>query len=76
MSDPPRIADTIDATAEGSHAGSTTGMARWQRVVGIIGLAVVLGLGVLMFGPGGGGQGPGGEAPPAGGHAPPAGGHG
>jgi hypothetical protein len=55
-------------------------------VVGIIGLLVVLGLGVLMFGPGGGGHGPsrhapggdtsgvqapGGETPPEGGHGQP-----
>lgn len=91
MADPPRNIDTLDATGVEPDGGPTTGIARWQKVVGIIGLVVVLGLGVLMFGPGGGGHGPSpsapggdtsgveapaGEAPPAGGHAPPGGGHG
>lgn len=76
MADPPRNIDTLDATAVGPDAGSATGMARWQKVVGIIGLVVVLGLGVGMLGSGRGGQCPGGQGGPAGGHAPPAGGHG
>ena len=55
MADPPRTADTLNATAVGPDARSTTGMARWQKAVGIIGLVVVLGLGVGMLGSGSGG---------------------
>ncbi len=43
--------------------GVAPGIARWQKVLGIIGLVVVLGLGVLMFGLGGGGHGPSQHAP-------------
>ncbi len=86
MTDPARNVEIHDATGVEREGGSTTGIARWQKVVGIIGLLVVLGLGVLMFGPGGGGHGPsrhapggdtsgvqapGGEAPPEGGHGQP-----
>lgn len=40
--------------------GATAGMARWQKVVGMIGLVVVLVLGILMFAGGGlGSHGPG-----------------
>jgi hypothetical protein len=49
---------TPTPTPTPTASGATTGIARWQKVVGIIGLVVVLGLGVLMFGPGGGGHGP------------------
>ncbi len=49
-----------DDTGVGPGRGATTGMARWQKVVGVIGLIVVLGLGILMFSGGGlGSHGPG-----------------
>ncbi len=39
--------------------GTTTGSSRWQKVVGTIGLVLVLGLGILVFGLSDGGLGPG-----------------
>ena len=44
-------------TGVGPDRGVTTGIARWQKVVGVIGLVVVLGLGIQLFA--GGGHGPG-----------------
>jgi len=82
MADPPPYPD-FDTSVEPDR--STTGVSRWQMVVGIIGLVLILGLGILMFGPGpgGGGRGPGQNAPvenqeqqideDGGGHVPPAG---
>lgn len=39
--------------------------ARWQLVLGLVGLAIVVGLALLLFGPGGGGHGPGRHGPDA-----------
>lgn len=71
----------ITETSASPDFGSTTG--RWQKVVGIIGLVVLLAVGARMVGTigGGGGTGPGGHGPsvtePAtedgGGHTPPSG---
>jgi hypothetical protein len=65
--------DTGDDTAVEPGRGATTGTSRWQKVVGIIGLVVLLWVGYQMFvagpglggggGPGGGGHGPG-QGPP------------
>lgn len=65
--------------------GSTAGAPRWVKVIGIIGLLVVLLAVVMMFAVGGGEHGPGRHAPggdtsgleaPEGEAAPPEGGHG
>lgn len=82
--------DTGDDTGAGPDRGSTTGTSRprtvvttWQKVVGIIGLLVLLALGARMFGAGGG-HGPGQNTPvenqeqeidteDGGGHVPPPG---
>jgi hypothetical protein len=61
MADPPPYPDTGDDAGEERDRGSTTGTSRWQKVVGIIGLVVVLLVGIRMFGAVGGGQGPGGQ---------------
>jgi hypothetical protein len=63
MANRPRYPDTGKITDEGPDRRSTTGTSRWQKVVGIIGLVVVLGPGLGIFGPGSGGQGPGGHGP-------------
>lgn len=86
MADPARNVGTGGDTGVEPGRGSTTGLARWQKVVGIIGLVVVLALGVLMFGTGSGGHGPARHAPDErqgqqidveddGGHDPSQGGH-
>ena len=78
-------------TGEGPDPGATTSTSRWQKVVGAVGLVVVVWVGSEVyesvtgdFG-GGGGHGPGQNAPvenqdqetetDGGGHRPPAGGH-
>lgn len=87
MADRPRNADTGEDTGEESDQASTTGTSRWQKVVGIIGIVVILLVVVLRFGVGGehgpGRHDPRGDTPgvedgarPEGGHAPPAGRHG
>jgi hypothetical protein len=56
-----------------SDGGPVTGTSRWQKVVGILGLVVILWVGNQMVGqltgrgggPGGDGRGPGQDAPPA-----------
>lgn len=75
MADPPRDPDTRDDSGVEPDRKSTTGTSRWQKVVGIIGILVVLWVGndlldnVLDRGPGGGGGGgghsPGQGEPPA-----------
>lgn len=73
MADPPRHPDTEDDTGVESDRGATTGTSRWQKVVGIIGLLVVLWIGNQMVGQlTGSGPGPGGGDPGPGQHAPPA----
>lgn len=42
---------------------ASSGLAPWQKMAGIIGLVVILGLAILMFGPGSGGHGPSRHAP-------------
>jgi hypothetical protein len=65
MADPPRDPDTRDDSGVEPDRKSTTGTSRWQKVVGIIGIVVVLWVGndlldnALDRGPGGGGGGPG-----------------
>lgn len=62
MTDPPRNTDT----GVEPHSTVTTGTSRWQKVVGIIGLLVVLWIGNQMVGQlTGSGPGPGQHAPPA-----------
>jgi hypothetical protein len=63
MADRPPIANTNGESAP----MSTTGASRWQKVVGIIGLVVLVGAGIRLFGlvGGGGGHVPGGSPPPA-----------
>lgn len=84
--DPDSNLDTGDDTGTGPDRESTTGMPRWVKVFGIIGIVVALGFVILMLGPGGGGHGPDRHAPDqnqeqqidtndGGGHAPPEGGH-
>jgi hypothetical protein len=78
MPDPSRYPDTGGEP----DRKSTTGASRWQKVVGIIGIVVVLWVGnemldqVLDRGPGGGGPGQEQETDreDGGGHAPPEGG--
>jgi hypothetical protein len=70
MADPTRNPHARDDTGVEPGRGATIGTSRWQKVVGIIGLVVVLWVGYQMFvaGPGlggGGGPGPGQHAPPA-----------
>lgn len=72
MADPPRDPDTRDDSGVEPDLKSTTGTSRWQKVVGIIGILVVLWVGndlldnVLDRGPGGGGgHSPGQGEPPA-----------
>lgn len=55
--------DTGDDPGLEPDRRSTTRTSRWQKVVGIIGLVVVLWVGNGIFGPGGGGPGPGGHGP-------------
>ena len=59
MADLPPYPDT----GVGSDRGATTGIARWQKVVGVIGLVVFLGLGILLLT--GGDHGPGMHTPPS-----------
>jgi hypothetical protein len=67
MANRPPSPDIGDGTGMGRDHGPTTGTSRWQKVVGIIGLVVVLGVGIKIFGGGGGpgGHDPGGNTPPA-----------
>lgn len=70
MPNPGPAPDTGEDSVLPPRRGSMTGTSRWQKVVGIIGLVVLLGPGLGLFGPGSGGQGrgghgPGGESPPA-----------
>ncbi|HEX9887990.1 MAG TPA: cupredoxin domain-containing protein [Nitriliruptorales bacterium] len=58
MADPPPYPDSGDDTGVEPDRAASTGMPRWQKVVGIIGLLVVLAIVILLFGPGGGGHGP------------------
>lgn len=92
MADPPPFPDTDEDTRLGPDRKSTSGTTRWQKVVGILGLIVVLWVGNNMYdtvtGDLDGGPGPGQHAPAenqdqetdtddGGGHTgPPAGGHG
>lgn len=74
------LPDSDDDFRAGPDRGAKTGLARWQKVVGVIGLFVVLGLGILMFAGGGhssGGFGPGqhGPGPPISGTPIPGGDH-
>ncbi|MBA3372877.1 MAG: hypothetical protein H0T98_05065 [Euzebyaceae bacterium] len=55
MADPSPYPDSD--TSVGPDRRSTTGTSRWQMVVGIIGLVLILGLGIRLFGHGGGGPG-------------------
>ena len=82
MTDRSPQADTGKDTDEGRVRGWASSTSRWQKVVGIIGLVVLLGPGMGVFGPGSdqggpGGHGPGGDTPsdvtpPVGGdHTPP-----
>lgn len=60
MANPPPHPDSNGDTGVGSDRGAMTGIAPWQKVVGVIGLVVVLGLGIQMFAGGGlGSHGPG-----------------
>jgi hypothetical protein len=77
MANSPRNPDTDDDTGVEPDRGATTGSSRWQKVVGIIGLVVLLVLGIRMFVVGGG-HGAGQDAPgvnqeqeDGGGHVPP-----
>ena len=89
MTDSPDNPDAGDDARVAPDHRATPGTSRWQRVVGIIGLLVILWVGNRMLGtflgrgPGPGGHGPGQEGPPAemqehgieggGGHVPPPG---
>lgn len=48
MADPPLDVETDAGPERGS------GTSRWQKVVGIVGLVLILWLGIQLFGPGGG----------------------
>jgi hypothetical protein len=96
MADPPRYTDSTpglgDNPSVGSGRESKPGISRWQKVVGILGLVVVLWVGNGLYETltgdfGDGGHGPGQNAPVENqdqepdtddrdGHTPPAGGHG
>jgi hypothetical protein len=54
MANPPPYLGTGDDTGVEPDREATTATSRWQKVVGIIGLVVILGLGALMFRLGGG----------------------
>ncbi|MQB02020.1 MAG: hypothetical protein GEU78_17455 [Actinobacteria bacterium] len=56
MADPPRHPDTGDDTGVEPDSGATTGTPRWQKVVGLIGLLVVLLVAIMLVV--GGGHGP------------------
>lgn len=50
MADRPPYPDTDEDTGVGGDGGGTIGTSRWQKVVGIIGLlVVVLAIGLLLF---------------------------
>lgn len=71
MADPPPDPDTGDDTGVGPGVGSTTGMPRWVKVFGIIGIVVVLLIVLMLTGVFGGQHGPGrhtssGDAAPSG----------
>ncbi len=53
-----RTPDAREDTGVGPGRESITGTSRWQKVVGIIGLVVLLAFAILRFGLGGGGNGP------------------
>ena len=66
MADPPRHPDTNhDGPGMKPDRGSSSGMARWQKVVAIIGLVVLVVVVLMLTGVFGSGHTPG---PPAGGH--------
>lgn len=68
MADSPRFPDpdtNTDDTGVGPDRRSSTGIARWQKVVAIIGLVVLLVIVLMLTGVFGSGHTPG---PPAGGH--------
>jgi hypothetical protein len=73
MADPPRNPDSGGDTGVESGRGPIAGASRWQKVIGIIGLLVILWVGNRMLstllgrghGPGGMRHGPGQHAPPA-----------
>jgi hypothetical protein len=50
MADPPPYPDTHEDTGVRRARRATTGSSRWQKVVGIIGLVVVvLAIGIVLF---------------------------
>lgn len=57
MADMPPDTDSGGDPRVGTDRGTVTGMARWQKVVGVIGLVVFIGLGIVMFAAGGHGPG-------------------
>ena len=66
MADPPRHPDNHNVgPGMKPDRGSTSGMARWQKVVAIIGLVVLVVVVLILTGVFGSGHTPG---PPAGGH--------
>ncbi len=80
MTDLTRSPEIRDDAGVEPHGESASGTSRWQKVVGTIGLLVLLALGVRMFGAAGGhgsgDQGPGGQqeqddTDDGGGHVPP-----
>jgi hypothetical protein len=56
MLDPLPSPDTGGDAGVGPDPGPITGTSRWQKVVGIIGLVVLLGPGLGILGPGSGDQ--------------------
>jgi hypothetical protein len=73
VADPPRHTDIRDDAGEEPDPAARTGTSRWQKVVGILGLVVLLWVGNQMLntllgrgpGPGGMDHGPGQDPPPA-----------
>lgn len=57
MAEPPRQSGTGDDTGAEPDRGTTTGLAPWQKVVGIVGLIVVALVAFMLLA--GGGHGPG-----------------
>ena len=70
MADPHANIETGEDTDVGSHGGARPRIPGWQKVVGIVGLVLLLLLGARMLGGGGLGgggfdHGPGSDTPPA-----------